>query len=107
MPAKFSIILTTTGSQAEAERIAGLLVSRKLAACVQITDITSFYTWKGKVNKNGEFLLLIKTMQHLYNAVETTILENHSYEIPEVLQIPVGQGLGRYLNWVSENTKQE
>lgn len=106
MPDSFCVILTTTGSQEEAERIADLLVSRRLAACVQVTSITSFYTWKGKVNKEPEHLLLIKTISFLYHEIEAAILENHSYEIPEVVQLPIERGLDRYLNWIAENTKQ-
>jgi periplasmic divalent cation tolerance protein len=87
--------------------LAELLVSRRLAACVQITDIRSCYTWKDKTVKEPEQLLLIKTASHLYPEVEKTILENHSYEVPEIVQIPIAQGFDRYLGWISENTGSE
>jgi len=100
----YCVILTAAGSQEEAGRLAELLVSRRLAACVQIASISSVYRWKGEVTKEPEFLLLIKTAAHLYSAVEAVILENHSYEVPEIIQLPVMQGLDRYLSWIGENT---
>jgi periplasmic divalent cation tolerance protein len=105
MTDQYCMILTTTGSQEEANLIAELLVTRKLAACVQMTKITSCYVWEGKVNKDSEYLLLIKTAAHLYPEVEATIVENHSYEIPEIIQLSITRGLDRYLGWIDENTR--
>jgi len=105
MPDSYCVILTTTPTANEADRLAEMLVSRRLAACVQISNITSCYMWQGKVAREAECLLFIKTASHLYQEVEATILENHSYEIPEVIQLPVTQGSERYLGWVGENTK--
>ena len=105
MSYSYCVMITTTGNQEEANRLARILVSRQLAACVQITSITSWYTWKGVVNQEAEFLLLIKTATHLYHEVEATILENHSYETPEIIQLPIEQGLDRYLGWIKENTR--
>ncbi len=101
----FCVILTTAGSPEEADRLAEMLVSRRLAACVQMIPMTSCYTWKEQVTKEAETLLLIKTAAHLYHEVEAAIVENHSYEVPEVVQIPITQGLDRYLGWIEENTK--
>jgi periplasmic divalent cation tolerance protein len=100
----YCVILTTVGSQDEANRLAELLVERKLAACVQIANIASVYRWQGQVQKEAEYLLLIKTATHLYQEVEATIVENHSYEIPEIVQLPIVNGLERYLGWIAENT---
>lgn len=105
MSADYCLILTTAGSQAEAERLAELLVSQRLAACVQVIPISSTYRWQGQVHKEAEFLLLVKTRLALYAQVEAAILANHSYELPEVLQIPITAGLGRYLGWIDENTE--
>ncbi len=101
----YSVILTTAGSEDEANRLAEMLVSRQLAACVQIASIASCYKWKGQVTREPEQLLLIKTAAHLYPQVEAAIVENHSYEVPEVIQLPVEQGLDRYLSWIAENTR--
>ncbi len=99
----YCVILTTAGSQEEANRLADVLVSRRLAACVQIASIASTYLWKGKVNHDSEYLLLIKTAAKRYSEVEAAILENHSYEVPEIVQLPIVQGLDRYLGWVGES----
>jgi periplasmic divalent cation tolerance protein len=104
MPAPYCVILTAAGSQDEADRLAEMLVSRRLAACVQTANIASCYRWKGEVTKESERLLLIKTAAHLYRAVEAAIVENHSYEVPEIIQLPIAQGLDRYLGWIGENT---
>jgi len=105
MTKSYDIILTTTGSKEEADRLAEMLVSRQLAACVQVINIGSTYMWQGKITQEAEFLLLIKTASHLYSEVEKIIVENHSYEIPEIIQIPIVQGLPAYLARIDENTK--
>lgn len=105
MTKSYDIILTTTGSKEEADRLAEMLISRQLAACVQVINIGSTYMWQGKITQEAEFLLLIKTASHLYSEVEKIIVENHSYEIPEIIQIPIVQGLPAYLAWIDENTK--
>jgi len=107
MPDTYCVILTTAGNQEEANRLSELLVSRRLAACVQVSNIQSCYLWKGKIVNEPEHLLLIKTMAYLYHEVEKAIVENHSYEIPEIVLLPISQGLDRYLGWVEENTRQE
>jgi len=101
-----SIIMTTAASQDEADQLADVLVSGKLAACVQYTPITSCYRWKGAMHKETEFLLLVKTAAHLYPRVEAAILEIHSYEVPEIIQLPILQGLERYMTWIGENTEK-
>ena len=107
MPETYCVILTTTGSQDEANHLARLLVSRKLAACVQCLPMTSFYIWKEAVQNEAEVLLLIKTCAHLYAQVQAAIVENHGYEIPEVIQLPIVQGLPGYLGWIGANTLPE
>jgi periplasmic divalent cation tolerance protein len=67
--------------------------------------VDSCYRWQGSVTKDAEFLLLIKTAAHFYPEEETALIENHSYEIPEIIQIPVTRGLPAYLAWMDENTK--
>jgi periplasmic divalent cation tolerance protein len=99
-----SIIMTAVANEQEAEKISTLLVSRKLAACVQMLPMQSCYRWKGEIVNDTEVLLLIKTRSELYQEVETAILENHSYELPEIVQIPIEQGFDPYLQWMTENT---
>jgi periplasmic divalent cation tolerance protein len=101
---KYCVVLTTTGNQEEADRLARSLIDRKLAACVQVTSITSYYVWNDKVNKEPELLLLIKTTDRLYREVEAFIAQNHSYEVPEIVQVPINKGLESYLHWLEERT---
>ncbi|MFN2119851.1 MAG: divalent-cation tolerance protein CutA [Anaerolineales bacterium] len=105
MTEAFSVIFTTAGSRSEADRIAEALVSRRLAACVQISEVASTYRWNGQVTHEVEHLLLIKTAARMYKEVEAAIQELHSYEIPEIVQLPIEQGLDPYLNWVDESTR--
>jgi periplasmic divalent cation tolerance protein len=102
---EFALILVTMGSQEEAERMARALVDSRLAACVNIIPgLRSVYRWKGKIWDEGEFLLLIKTRIALFRQVEGKIKQIHSYEIPEIIAIPIIQGSETYLNWLREST---
>ena len=105
MPDSCCVILTAAGSEEEASRLAEMLVSRNLAACVQVTGISSVYRWEGRLHKEPEHLLLIKTTAHRYAEIEAAIVANHSYEVPEIVQLGVEQGLPAYLEWISENTR--
>ncbi len=98
------IVLTTTGTREEADKIANALVQRELAACVNIVGpITSVYRWKGKVQTDNEFLLLIKTTEDAFEPVQKTVRELHSYEIPEFIEIGVSRGEGKYLAWIEQS----
>ena len=98
------LVLTTTGSQAEAEKIAHTLVDRRLAACVNIVPkIQSVYRWEGKVESAEEYLLLIKTRQGREADVCAAIRELHSYELPECIAITVEWGSKEYLQWVTDS----
>ena len=101
----YSIIMTTTDSQEEANRLAELLVMQRLAACVQSTPITSTYTWQKELHRGAEWLLLIKTRANCYKAVQEALLENHTYDTPEIIQIPITRGSPGYLAWMDAQTK--
>jgi periplasmic divalent cation tolerance protein len=103
--ASYCMVITTAGSQEEGERLAAKLVEEQLAACVQMTKITSTYAWQGVVHKEPEWLLLIKTRVDLYEQVEEALSTHHSYETPEIVQVPIMQGLASYFGWIDENTK--
>ena len=103
--ASYCMILTTAGSQDEAESLAAMLVREQLAACVQITAITSTYTWQGVLHREPEWLMLIKTRADLYGQVEDALHAHHSYDTPEIVQVPITQGLASYFMWIDENTK--
>jgi len=104
MSQEYCVILTTTGSQEEANHLSELLVQEKLAACVQSLPITSTYTWEEKLTCDSEWLLMIKTRSDKYKAIETLILTHHSYDVPEILQLPVESGNPGYLTWINDNT---
>lgn len=102
---EFIVVLVTTGSEEEAEKIARNLVEGKLAACVNIVSpIRSMYRWEGKIVDDKEWLLLIKTCESLFSQVEKQVKEWHSYEVPEVVALPILAGSQAYLRWVKEST---
>lgn len=97
------VVLTTTPDIWEAESLAEKIVKEKLAACVQVMpQMTSFYFWEGEVQKEGEHLLLIKTLRESYDALEEFILSNHSYEVPEIVAIEAERISDPYLSWMRE-----
>lgn len=102
----WSLVLTTTGSEEEAEAIAAHLIAAKLAACVSIQPIRSVYTWQGKVHKDAEWQLQIKTRLGLFEAIAKQIKQLHSYDVPELIAIPVRAGSADYLNWMNEQVMQ-
>ena len=80
------VVVTTVGTEEQAYLIAREIVARRQAACVNILPgVRSIYRWKGKICKDGELLLLVKTLEREFEAVAATIRELHSYELPEIL----------------------
>jgi periplasmic divalent cation tolerance protein len=102
---KFAVVTTACVDENEAGKIATVLLSRKLAACVQMFPIDSRYVWKGKLCADREILLVIKCLRGDYSDIERAILDNHSYELPEILLMPVDGGYGKYLDWIDDNAK--
>ena len=103
---EFCLITTAVATQTQANELANALVTNRLAACVQVLPITSTYTWKDQLHQEPEYLLLIKTTARLYIEVEKAILELHSYELPEIMQIPVTAGYPPYLDWIRSSCKK-
>lgn len=96
------IVLVTTPNEAEAEALAARIVEARLAACVQILPrMTSVYVWEGKLQKDAEHLLLIKTLPDKYDELEAFIIANHSYEVPEIVAIDAERVSGPYLAWMN------
>lgn len=96
------VVLTTTDSAEEAERLASALVDRRLAACVQIAGpVRSVFRWEGSVQVEAEWQLWLKTDAAHVDALSSRLVEEHSYDVPEVLVLPVVGGHGPYLSWVS------
>jgi len=85
----------------KARRMAGLLVSKRLAACVQlIPGLESHYHWRGKKETSREVLLFIKTKTSAYKKLEKALLQNHPYEVPEIVCLPITRGSKSYLKWI-------
>ena len=102
------IVLSTTGSDEEAHKIASHLVEHQLAACVNIVpQIQSVYRWEGKVESSHEWLLLIKTTAEKFDDVRDAIRELHSYDLPECVAIPIEEGSAEYLAWIGESVAAE
>jgi periplasmic divalent cation tolerance protein len=100
-------VITTTGAIEDARRIAGALVERRLAACVQIVGpIESVYRWQEKVETAQEWQCWIKTRGDLYSAVEQLIRELHPYDVPEILSM-TAEGSNAYVEWLVQATKPD
>ena len=101
MPDRYQIILCTCPDKDTAEKIALLLITGKVAACVNILPgITSIYLWQQQIESAQEHLLLIKANKSCYQAIEKTISEHHPYELPEIIAVPIDNGLPEYLQWI-------
>ncbi len=100
------VVLTTCDSEELAGQIAAALVEKRLAACVQVLPgATSVYRWKGSVERAAEVLVLIKTRRSLLAEVEATVSRLHSYEVPELIALPVVDGAANYLSWMDKELK--
>jgi periplasmic divalent cation tolerance protein len=96
------IVFTTTATSQEAEALARGIVEERLAGCVQILpQITSVYEWKGSVNTEPEFLLLIKTLPERWDELRAYISEHHSYSVPEIVAVESAAVSEPYLAWLS------
>ena len=107
--ARFQIVLVTCGSKAEATKIARALVEQRLAACVNVltAPIESIYRWKGRTESAKEFLLVIKSTQSRFAAIRREIAKLHSYEVPEIIALPISAGSPQYLKWLAESVSGE
>ncbi len=100
-------MLVTVGSEPEAERIANKLVEQELVACVNVLPgILSVFRWEGKVSREREVLLIAKTVNQLFERVVSVVKSLHSYDVPEVIALPIQHGLPEYLSWVRNVTNQ-
>jgi periplasmic divalent cation tolerance protein len=100
----YRLVLTTAGSDEQAVAIARALVERRLAACVNIVATgCSIYRWEGRIEEEEERLLLIKTSRRLFPQVRRAIREQHTYDVPEVLSLPIDDGDSDYLAWLRDS----
>ena len=102
----YGVVFMTASGHAEAESIAENIVSHKLAACVNILpNIKSFYWWENKLCKDDELLLIAKIKTSNYKELEKAVKELHSYDVPEIILLPIEDGANTYLGWINEVVK--
>ncbi|MFU8772102.1 MAG: divalent-cation tolerance protein CutA [Anaerolineales bacterium] len=100
----FIVVLITAPSQEIGEKIATLLIEKRLAACVNITGpVQSLYTWEGKINQDEERLLIVKTKADIFEDKFVAAVQSiHPYDVPEIIALPITMGSRHYLDWLSE-----
>jgi periplasmic divalent cation tolerance protein len=102
------VVVTTVGTEEQAYLIAREIVARRQAACVNILPgVRSIYRWKGKICKDGELMLLVKTLEGEFEGVAATIRELHSYELPEILSFNVAEGERGFLDWIAGSVDKD
>ena len=99
------IVLITVPSKDVGLKIARSLVESQLAACVNLLPaIRSVYRWEGSVAEDEELLLIVKTKHSLFDQLSELVVQNHPYDVPEVIALPIVAGLKAYLTWIDEET---
>lgn len=102
------VVLITAASLKEAREITGLLLSQRLAACINVVPgVESSFWWKGKIDSAKEILLIIKTVMSRLEALIAAVKQVHSYEVPEIIALPVIGGNEDYLNWLTGESRPE
>lgn len=101
---QYIIITTTFDNKDELNKVSKILLEERLVSCCQVYNIESLYWWKDSIVDANEYLLKMKTKKELYKEVERTILENHSYEVPEIITYNIEDGYSKYLNWINKET---
>lgn len=97
------VVVTTVGNEQQANLLAEELVERRQSCCVNILPVQrSVYRWQGKICEDSEYMLIVKTAEEEFEAVQETIQELHQYDLPEILTFPVGRGEANFLAWMSD-----
>jgi periplasmic divalent cation tolerance protein len=101
------VVLVTCGSAKEARKIARAVVEKRLAACANIltSPVQSIYRWKGSVESAKEFLLIIKTTKARFLKLKAEVKRLHTYDVPEIIALPIASGTGDYMHWISESVR--
>lgn len=104
MTVKFILVFITAPSKKEGERIVSELMNRHLIACGNILEgVDSIFTWKNKVERASEVLVILKTKRSMFKEIVYMVEKHHSYEVPEIIALPVIEGSKEYLKWIDEN----
>jgi len=101
----YSIVISTFGDKNSANKAAKALVECGLAACVQIFPIDSIYRWQGEICSDSEVVLFIKSRTALFDKIKAAIRVIHTYDVPEIVQIPITDGLPEYLKWIDDHVE--
>lgn len=104
---KVIVIQTTCLNEKEAKKLSRVLVEKKLAACVQILPINSYYIWENRLCNDNEVLLNIKTRKSNFKTISKFILENHSYDVPEIVVFEINMISKDYKNFIKKNSKKQ
>lgn len=104
---EYTIIITTYPDKNSAKTTAKMLVEKRLAACVQIFPIESVYLWQGNICDENETVMFIKSKTALFDKITALIRESHTYDVPEIIQLPITDGLPEYLKWIDDCTKAD
>lgn len=99
----YGVVLVTVGSLVEGQAIAINLIEAKLAACVNLFPLNSIYLWEGKINQEQEYQLIIKTDLNKFDELAAKIKTLHSYEVPEIIALPIIAGSKTYLDWLGSS----
>jgi len=104
MPAEFITIFVTAPSKKEAKHIVSSLIKKRLVACANsLYGVDSTFVWKGKTEKAKEVLIVFKTKRNLFKKICSEVKQLHSYEVPEIISIPIIEGNKEYLKWIDES----
>lgn len=102
----YIVVLITIPSGNQAEKLANFLLSKKLAACINIVPkVESFFWWQAKIDKAKESLLVIKTKKQLFNKLVKAVKSKHPYSVPEIIALPIVSGNKDYLDWIDDSCK--
>ncbi len=104
----FAVVLVTCSSAKESEKLARGILQERLAACVNAVGmVTSYFWWKGKIDRGEEVLLIIKTRRSAFAALKEYVKQHHSYEVPEVILLSIDEGHKPYLDWIGESMRAQ
>jgi periplasmic divalent cation tolerance protein len=104
---KYISVYTTLPDENITEKIADKLIKERLVACVNYFPIKSIYRWKGKIEKDNEYALIMKSKRSLYQKLENRLNELHPYEIPAIVTYKIDEGIDEYLFWIKEETRND
>lgn len=104
---QLGLVLVTTASETEAGTIAKGLIEARLAACVALTPIRSIYRWQGTIHNESEYQLAIKTDLALFEQIATYIKQQHSYDLPEIIAVPIVENTEEYGQWIKQQVSQD